>query len=85
MIFRALVSLAPGLFFDAVPEWLSPLTSLLAFDERRRKEPENLRTVYGLTSIPCDSQMRAILDGVELAFRRAACSANSSAARRSSR
>lgn len=46
--------------------------SLLAFDERRREEPENLRTVYGLTNIPCDSQMRAILDGVELAFLRAA-------------
>ena len=47
-------------------------SSLLAFDERRREEPENLRTVYGLTNIPCDSQMRAILDGVELAFLRAA-------------
>ena len=37
--------------------------SLLAFDERRRREPENLHTVYGVTGIPCDSQMRAILDG----------------------
>jgi hypothetical protein len=46
--------------------------SLLAFDARRQEEPENLRTVYGLTTIPCDSQMRTILDGVELTFLRAA-------------
>lgn len=45
--------------------------SLLAFDKRRQKEPENLYTVYGLTTIPCDSQMRTILDGVELSFLRA--------------
>ena len=45
--------------------------SLLAFEERRKKEPENLYTVYGLTTIPCDSQMRTILDGVELLFLRA--------------
>jgi len=37
-------------------------SSLLAFDER---EPENLKTIYGLESIPCDTQMRTILDGVE--------------------
>ncbi len=35
--------------------------SLLAFDERRRWEPENLHTVYGVANIPCDSQMRTIL------------------------
>jgi len=45
--------------------------SLLAFDQRWREEAGNLRTVYGLTTIPCDSQMRVILDGVELAFLRA--------------
>nr|WP_320010304.1 transposase [uncultured Desulfobulbus sp.] len=39
--------------------------SLLAFDERRRREPENLHTVYGVIGIPCDSQMRAILDEVD--------------------
>lgn len=38
--------------------------SLLAFDERRG-EPENLHTVYGVEKIPCDSQMRTILDGVD--------------------
>lgn len=36
--------------------------SLLAFDQR---EPENLETIYGISSIPCDTQMRTILDGVE--------------------
>jgi len=38
--------------------------SLLAFDERR-EEPENLHTVYGIGQIPCDTQMRTILDDVE--------------------
>ena len=39
--------------------------SLLAFDKRRREEPENLHTVYGIADIPCDSQTRDILDEVE--------------------
>ncbi|PLX90165.1 MAG: transposase [Desulfuromonas sp.] len=39
--------------------------SLLAFDMRRREEPENLHTVYGIGTIPCDSQMRDILDTCE--------------------
>jgi hypothetical protein len=38
--------------------------SLLAFDERRLNEPHNLKTIYGLTAIPCDTSMREILDGV---------------------
>ncbi|WP_448875323.1 hypothetical protein [Desulfobulbus propionicus] len=46
--------------------------SLLAFDERRRREPENLHTVYGVTDIPCDSQMRAILGEIDPAFLRPA-------------
>jgi len=41
--------------------------SLLAFDKRRRKEPENLHTIWGIANIPCDSQMRDILDPLELA------------------
>lgn len=36
--------------------------SLLAFDRRRKEEPENLHTVFGIKTIPCDSQMREILD-----------------------
>ena len=46
--------------------------SLLAFDKRRRGEPENLHTVFGITTIPCDSQMRTILDPLSLSFLRAA-------------
>jgi hypothetical protein len=39
--------------------------SLLAFDERRFKGPHNLMTIYGMGSIPCDTSMREILDGVD--------------------
>ena len=39
--------------------------SLLAFDERRHKGPHNLMTIYGMGSIPCDTSMREILDGVD--------------------
>lgn len=44
--------------------------SLLAFDQRRRDPSNNLRTVYGIERVPCDSQMRAILDPVEPAHMR---------------
>ncbi|HHD57390.1 MAG TPA: transposase, partial [Desulfobulbaceae bacterium] len=39
--------------------------SLLAFDERRLEAPHNLMTIYGMGSIPCDTSMREILDGVD--------------------
>jgi hypothetical protein len=39
--------------------------SLLAFDERRIAAPHNLMTIYGMGSIPCDTSMREILDGVD--------------------
>jgi hypothetical protein len=38
-------------------------SSLLAFDQRRVKD-ENLKRIYGLKVIPCDTQMRTILDPV---------------------
>ncbi len=38
--------------------------SLLAFDKRRQTEPENLHTVFGIKTIPSDSQMRTILDPI---------------------
>ncbi len=38
--------------------------SLLTFDKRRKEEPENLHTVFGIKDIACDSQMRDILDSV---------------------
>ena len=39
--------------------------SLLTFDKRRQEESENLHTVYGIRQIPCDSQMRTILDELD--------------------
>ena len=37
--------------------------SLLAFDKRRGTD-ENLRTIYRIENVPCDTQMRTILDEV---------------------
>src|SRR5208337_2532214 len=45
--------------------------SLLAFDHRRRDPNDNFRTIYGINRVPCDSQMRAILDPVDPANLRA--------------
>lgn len=39
--------------------------SLLAFDQRRCNEPESLHGIFGIVDIPCDSQMRAILDEID--------------------
>jgi hypothetical protein len=38
--------------------------SLLAFDERRKEEGHNLKTIYRMQAIPSDTQMRDILDPV---------------------
>ena len=38
--------------------------SLLAFDERRKKENDNLCSIYGVNEIPSDTRMREILDEV---------------------
>ena len=35
--------------------------SLLAFDERRGTD-QNLRTIYNIEKVPCDTQMRTVLD-----------------------
>jgi len=45
--------------------------SLLAFDKRRNEEPENLHSIWGIGNIPCDSQMRTILDPLDPAVLRA--------------
>lgn len=39
--------------------------SLLAFDERRQDPNDNFRTIYGIGNVPCDTQMRTILDPVD--------------------
>lgn len=45
--------------------------SLLAFDKRRKEEPENLHSIFGVIDIPCDSQMRTTLDPLDLSTLRA--------------
>ena len=44
--------------------------SLLAFDERRDDPNDNFRTIYHIGRVPCDTQMRAILDPVDPAHLR---------------
>jgi hypothetical protein len=39
--------------------------SLLAFDDRRDDPNDNFRTIYGIAAVPCDTQMRSILDPVD--------------------
>jgi hypothetical protein len=39
--------------------------SLLAFDQRRRNPKDNFRTIYGIDHVPCDTQMRGLLDPVD--------------------
>jgi len=39
--------------------------SLLQFDSRRSTGPHNLKTIYGIGTIPCDTTMREILDVVD--------------------
>jgi hypothetical protein len=46
--------------------------SLLAFDKRRRDPASNLYRIYGIERVPCDSQLRSILDPVEPAVLRPA-------------
>jgi hypothetical protein len=38
--------------------------SLLAFEERKTKD-DNLQNIYGIENVPCDTQMRSILDDIE--------------------
>jgi hypothetical protein len=44
--------------------------SLLAFDERRNEEGDNLNTIYGIKKIPSDTRMREILDNVHPEYMR---------------
>jgi len=39
--------------------------SLLAFDQRRKDDEDNLKRVFGLKHVPSDSQMREILDPID--------------------
>jgi hypothetical protein len=39
--------------------------SLLAFDKQRCSDEVNLKSIFGLKQVPCDTQMRTILDEVD--------------------
>jgi hypothetical protein len=39
--------------------------SLLAFDQRRKQDANNLQFIYHIGKVPCDTQMREILDLVD--------------------
>ena len=39
--------------------------SLLAFDQRRREDAKNLEMIFHIQQVPCDTQMREILDPVD--------------------
>jgi hypothetical protein len=41
------------------------MPSLLAFDKQRCDDEANLKSLFGLKHIPCDTQMRTILDDVD--------------------
>lgn len=41
------------------------MPSLLAFDDQRRNDEANLRSLFGLQHVPSDTQMRTILDEVD--------------------
>ena len=36
--------------------------SLLAFDQRRQQDEENLRMIFRIEHVPCDTRLREILD-----------------------
>jgi hypothetical protein len=38
--------------------------SLLSFDDRRASDEANLKSLFGMKNVPCDTQMRTILDDV---------------------
>ena len=44
--------------------------SLLAFDQRRIDDAGNLKALFGITVVPCDSQLRTVLDPLPLAVLR---------------
>src|SRR5947199_6183928 len=39
--------------------------SLLAFDDQRRNDEANLKSLFGIQHVPSDTQMRTILDDVD--------------------
>lgn len=59
----AIVSLADALM-SAFAMFALKDPSLLAFDQRRQQDAKNLETIFGIGKVPCDTQMRTVLDAV---------------------
>ena len=60
----AIISLADALMAGlAVFALKDP--SLLAFDQRRRDDAKNLQMIFHIEHVPCDTQMREILDSLD--------------------
>ena len=38
---------------------------MLAFDQRRQADEKNLKTIFHMTNVPCDTRMREIPDPVD--------------------
>jgi hypothetical protein len=45
--------------------------SLLAFDDRRSHDAANLKRIYGISRVACDTQIRAVLDTIDPSLLRA--------------
>lgn len=62
---RQRISLADALM-SALAVFSLKCSSLLQFDEKRREAviQHNLKTLYGVQEVPCDTQMRSILDPI---------------------
>jgi hypothetical protein len=61
---NAMISLSDTLM-AAFAMFLFKDPSLLAFEKRSRTSNGNFRTIFGIANIPCDTQMRTILDRVD--------------------
>ena len=42
--------------------------SLLAFDDRRCLDADNLKRIYGISQVACDTQIRSVLDTISQRF-----------------
>ena len=58
------ISLADALM-SALAMFLLKDPSLLAFDGRRQSDDGNLKRIFGIGEVPCDTHMREILDPTE--------------------
>jgi len=55
----------PDILMSGVAMYTFKDPSLLAFDDRRRQDAANFQRIFGINQVPCDTQMRAVLDLVD--------------------